>query len=161
MPLWVGFVLLARADDPTVATEADGTLVGRIFVPADESVVRSFLANPIDAIRLSPEVTEAQSTAEGGCAVVTVEAQGPWDALHYRARLCPTESGWRSTLLESEDFQRLDVEWQLEPTSGGTAVEYRVRSEIDLGIPQFLVRGGTERSIRGTLLALVHRVAGR
>lgn len=158
--LWL-LLPAALAADPSVSVGSDGTIVARVHVPANEAQVREALSDPVKAGQLSPEVLSVASTPSGTCEVVTVQTQGAWDPLNYRGMRCPTETGWRTTLLDSDDFSALDVEWKLVAAEGGTDVEYRVKTEVDLAVPQSLVRKGMERSARNTLLSLLERVVGR
>ena len=155
------FILAALAAEPTIATSSDGTVVGRVLVDAPEAEVRELLSNPQAVRSMQPEVRAVQSTPSGSCQVVDVKTDGPLNTLDYKALRCPTTKGWRETLLQSDDFNALETEWRLTPTPNGTQVEYRVRTELDMAVPDALVQRGVQKTVGRTLVELVKRMADR
>jgi carbon monoxide dehydrogenase subunit G len=154
----LSLIAIARAAEPSIAVEDDGTVVGRVEVAATESEVRALLTDPVTAGSLTPGVLSVSPTPQGACTLLDVETRGPWDPLTYRGLRCPTADGWEQHLVASEDFARVDVHWKLAPTDTGTAVEYRVNTAITAPVPARLVRRGVEQSARETLVALVERL---
>lgn len=154
--------LAAFADEPAVTTSSsdDGSVVARCHIEASPAEVKEILADPVAASRLTAEIITVESKPKGDCVELNISTAGMWNPLRYKANRCPTKDGWRYDLAESEDFSALHSEWKLTPSGAGTDVEYRVRTEIK-SIPSALVRKGTERSMRATLIRLAAKVIGR
>jgi hypothetical protein len=151
---------LASDPAPVVATGDDGTVTATIHLEAAPDQVRTALADPVAAAHLTPEVLDIHALpTDGGCVLMDVQTTGLWNPMCYRARRCPTASGWRVDLVSSDSFESMHSEWKLVPSASGTDVTLTVHSEIG-SIPDALVEKGTEKSLKNTLLALVKQVAG-
>jgi uncharacterized protein YndB with AHSA1/START domain len=150
--LWVA---LAFAQDPTVTSAADGTVTATVDVAASAEKVRACLADAEATSKLTPEVIDAEATPKGACEVVDVTSQGAWNPFTYKALRCPTKDGWTYELLQSEDFEALHIEWKVTPTSSGSTVEYKVKTDLAMSLPSSVVQPRLERSARATLMKLV------
>ncbi len=151
----------ALAAEPTVTTQADGTVVARMEVAASAEAIRAILSDSEASVRLSADVLSVDAALKGKCSEMTVQTKGAWNPLEYKALRCPTANGWRTSLIESDDFSALEVEWKLDPScSDLTTVEYRVRTDVDIVAPKALVQQGVRRSARDTLKELLRKVLG-
>ena len=152
---------LAADSEPVITTMSDGTVVGTVHVEASPDAIKEMLADPAAAVRLAPEVLSAASALapDGRCQLLEVRTQGLWNPLKYRAKVCPTSTGYSTELVDSDSFLALNTSWTITSADGGADVEFRVKSSI-ASIPDPLVRKGTERSMTQTLLALVKQAAG-
>lgn len=155
------FGLDARADEPepTVQVRDDGTIIAEVLLPADEASVRAVLADPRQTASLTPDVLGARAqAAQNDCVDITRQTRGVFRALEIRSRRCPTAHGWREQLVESEDFNSYELEWELSPSNGGTRVVYRFRTEVNIAVPTSIIQSQAARSARMTLLELARRV---
>lgn len=153
------FLSAAWASEPSVLTRPNGDTVARIVLSADPVAVRAALADATSATELTPEVQAVQAHPSGACHRLSVTTRGPWTPLRYEGLRCPTDEGWNTDLLSSEDFRVLHVEWNVRPDGRGTTVEYVVRAELSQPLPPAWIRRGLERSARGTLDRLCQRLA--
>lgn len=153
--LLVGAPSLASAD-PTVDVSKDGTVVGSVTVGAPLHEVRSHLSNVEQLRRESKDVTDVDVRREGACEVVTTHASNMID-LTYTARRCPTEAGWMETLLESDGMTDYYVEWFLEPVPEGVHIRFRMRVDLDIPVPNRLIRGATRGNVKRSLDGLLAR----
>jgi len=154
----------ALAAEPvvTTTTQADGTIVARIEMAASEEAIRAVLEDGATSVRLSDDVLSVEAALKGRCTEMVVKTKGAWNPLKYKALRCPTANGWRTSLMESEDFRALEVEWKLDPScSDLTTVEYRVRTDVDIAAPKALIQQGVKRSAIDTLKELLRKVVGR
>ena len=149
----------ALAGDPVPVMDSNGTIVVKTMVPYSEADVRAVLADPEQAVLLPPEVLGVTTLARGKCVTLGVTVKGAWDPLKYTTERCPTAHGFKYKLLKSDSLTAYEAEWTLLPQpGGGTEVTYRVRTELDLPVPQALLRRSMLRSAKDTLLALVKKV---
>ena len=149
----------ASAAEPSVRTNSAGETVARIVLSADPIAVRAALADATSATELTPEVEQVLAHASGPCHRISVVTRGPWAPLRYEGLRCPTDQGWKTELVSSEDFRVLHVEWNVLPADTGTTVEYKVRAELLQPLPPSWVRRGLERSARATVDRLCQRLA--
>ncbi len=146
---------IALAQEPTIASATDGTVVANVQVAASVEQVRAALADADTASRLPPEVLEVTSASKGSCTVIDVKTEGAWSPLEYQGLRCPTADGWHTSLVKSEDFDGLEVTWKVTPNGTGSAIEYRVRTDLAMAVPASLLQPRMEKSARATVLRLV------
>lgn len=156
--LAVGLSSAALADSPPdVRVDADGTVVGRMLIEADESDVREAISS-VQRTNVSANVLEQRFLPDGGCTSIFRKTRGMFSPMEMNTRLCPTATGWRESLVDSSDFSAYESEWVLRPSGAGTELQLRVRSEINLAVPSALVRRGTAQGVRETFSAVLGRV---
>ena len=155
-------VLSAVAAEPSTTVDAGGTVQVECFVAASEAEVRALITDPQLAAKLTPEVLSVKTLTKGECLTLGVTVKGAWDPLTYTSQRCPTATGFTYKLLQSEDITAYEAEWKFDPQpNGGTKVTYRLKTEVDLPVPQSLVRKGVIDSAKETIRQLIARVAGK
>ena len=156
--MWLLIGTASAAAPPAVSVEADGTVVGVVVVAAEESAVRSLLADPQREAALSPFVREVLvDGTEGGCTRLRKKTRGllrPFELVSLR---CPTDAGWREQLVESADFTTYGIEWRVAPADGGTRVEYRVTTTLSAPLPASAVSAGVVDATKTLLANLLER----
>ena len=164
MILLVGAALSAEPEATTTSVDEAGNVEVRCFVPQSEAQVRAALADPLKAAMLPPEVLSVKQVGgmnASSCVTLGVTVKGAWDPLSYTAMRCPTAKGFKYHLLQSESITSYEAEWAVAPhAGGGTDVTYRVRTNVDLPVPQALIRKGVLQSAKDTVLRLVTRITG-
>jgi hypothetical protein len=139
--------------------EDDGTVRMSMEIDASEADIRAILADTSGSLMdLSTEVLSVQSLPKGTCEDVKRETKGVWRPLKWRSLRCPTANGWHEELVTSDDFSAFETEWRLEAVDGGTIVTYRVRTELNMAIPQTVVRDGIVKGARNALVNLAKKV---
>lgn len=148
----------AIADESvSVHVEDDGTIVGLLTMDAEEAAVREILGDVGDASRLSADVLEVRMQAKtiGPCQDVFRTTRGFLEPMELHTERCPTETGWRETLVEVGDFSTYKAEWTIRsPDKGGVEVEYRLKTSPNMWVPQTIVEINVARAVRQTLGAL-------
>ncbi len=152
---------LAFAVEPVTTVSENGTVEVRTLVSASEAEIRALLSDPMASARLAPGFMSMSTAPQGACLHLNVAVAGPLDAISYTALRCPTATGWRTSLLESDTLTAMDAEWSVTPRADGTEVVYRLRSDVSMPVPSFLVRRNVLRSAVGTLESLVRKVTRR
>lgn len=155
----LGLAAVALAGNPAAFMDDAGVAHASAVVPQTEAQVRAALSDPESAALLPPEVLAVRTVAGGACVTLGVTVKGAWDPLTFTTMRCPTAGGFKYRLLKSESITAYEAEWTLSPhPGGGTAVDYRLRTEVGLPLPRALVRRGVLESAKETVLALVRRV---
>ena len=151
-----GSASTAVADEAvSIHVEDDGTVVGTVSLLADPAAVRQILGDVGDSSKLSADVLSVRVTPTGPCEEVFRETRGLLEPMLLHTQRCPTEHGWRETLVEVGDFAAYDAEWILRsPEKGGVQVEYRLKTSPTIWIPQTIVEINVVRAVRQTLGAL-------
>lgn len=153
---------LALASEPEISVEPSGHVVGRVTIAAPVETVRAALADPESAGELSPDVVEVRGLGRtGACQEVVTETRGLWRNLVFRSRRCETAQGWNERLVHSEDFSRMDSSWTLRPQAEGTVVDLRVATEVNLPVPDGVLRKRAKKNVAETLKNLARRVLGK
>ncbi len=155
--MWV--VAVALAEPPRIEI-APPWVVGQIPIEASAPVVRAFLSDPVNLFAIDPTGAEIQSSAaEGACTRIVSQVRRPLIQLDLTTRLCPTDTGVREQLIDSDRLTRHEVEWSVRDAPDGRShVTLRVWTEA-ARIPDLLVRLESQRAVRGTLAALAEALA--
>jgi hypothetical protein len=132
-------------------------------VAASPADVRAWLADPVRVARLSPDVYDATIVTRepGGCAVVDVTTRGLIAPMHYRARHCPTADGWQNTLVSSPDFVSNSSRWTVTATPEGARIAFHMEVSPKTFVPDTIVRGASQSSVRAHLKAVIGAILGR
>jgi hypothetical protein len=150
--------LPAVAHETSVHVRDDGAVIGRLLIDAEADQIRAAIPGMQDA-NGSSNVLEAKVVPNGLCRNIFRKTKGLWRPLEMNTQFCPTTSGWREFLVESSDFNAYETEWVLRPQpGGGTQVQLRVVSDVNLTLPAGMVRDSTVQSVRETLATLLERV---
>ena len=159
MLLTLAVVAIGRAGEPSVEVKDDGTVVLVTSVPAPEASVRAVLVDTAGSLAsLFPDVLSVEVEADGRCEKVHRRTRGMLRPLDLVVRRCPTERGWQEELVEHGDFEAFSSEWILTPDAGGTRVEYRARTRVDLPVPQAVVDDTVKKAGLRALSNLVARL---
>ena len=152
--------LSARADEVTPAnpfmgeTEVSGVyaLEGGFEVNAGNHVVWQVLTDYDDLPHFVPSVRSsiAWKLADGGLLVVQdFEGKALIFTRDMRVRLAVSEQPERGIVFRDTalgDFEVYEGSWQLQPTSRGTKVAYRLRARLRDAPPDFIARGAFKGS---------------
>ena len=150
----------AAASDTEFVWEEDGTLRATIVFSAPIADVKKLLADPLQALRLSPDVKDVTATPKGDCHEVVVTTTGISDPFVYRTLRCPTEAGVKADLIASDDYEIQRSEWVLEAVEGGTRGVLRTRTKLKSWVPETFVNSGLKSGIGKTIDAMVRALAG-
>lgn len=149
--------------DPGVPSEPkeadDGSVEIAVLAPGSLDQVRAALQDPIARNSLFPSVHDVKVLRrDGACTDVQMTTAGVTSDFVYTMRSCQTAQGWKDTLLSSTDLDVMDASWQLEPTSGGVEVHYKLKLDLSLPIPHAMISGRQAKDMAGGLLRLIHKL---
>lgn len=146
------------ADKPTISVQDDGSIIARMLVDAPVLDVRRIIPDVQVDASLYTNVLTVKSTAEGDCRKVHRTTRGLLTPLSMNTRFCPTPTGWREYLVQSEDYSAYDVEWTVEQRGTQAEIAVHVRSDVNLFVPDALVRTGTIQGVNESFLAILKRL---
>lgn len=147
----------AWASDAEV-TIVDGWVKGSIVVQADKARVLELLADPQAIARLDGRGSKITVRADGTCAQVESEVPSVMGLVKYTERRCPSDSGFHSWLVASEQFGAYEAIWRVEPVAGGIQVAYDLHTRPSIEVPDGLVDRVTRRAVRKLLGAIKDEV---
>jgi len=148
----------AAAEADGVADDADDIVTQDMVLGADSATVRALLADTSQVLGLNADVLSYTIQADAPCQLVNVTARGLTSPIHYTVRRCPTDKGFRESLVSSSDgVEEMTVEWRMDPDSHGTRVHLSVLARV-ARVPQFLVNQHTRRSVALMLRRLTGQV---
>lgn len=145
---------VASAGPTAAVVDSEGYVQVQMDVPHSQDEVLAYLSDAGRTMRLGEEITEVRTDRDGQCTRMKVTTHGFAQTMHFLARRCPIADGWRSTMLESPDFKRHDIEWRVAPTESGSRVTMRVRIIPRLPVPQLIIRRIVGGALRSTLVRL-------
>ena len=161
--LLLGLALItdAHAEEPTVSVGDDGTVEARMLLPEGTGgEIRRVVGDTRALATLSPDVLSVETQPRGECEEVTRSTRGMLRPFRLRSLRCPTAQGWKESLIEQGDFTEYATEWRIVETAAGTEVVYRVRTALDIAVPEAVIRRTVAQSARDQLLKLARRVLG-
>lgn len=158
---------VARADDDDgdgkrIATRvtAKGEVIAEMKVAAKPDAVRQQLAGAEKAHALAPTTVSAKATPDGKCEKVSLQTRGLISPFVLETRRCPTKSGWRETLVRSENFIEYWNEWSVREVEDGSIVTFKTRTLPNVvGVPESLILSQTKR-VLGKLMRNLLRALG-
>ncbi len=122
-----------------------------VLLSADAATVRQVLSDTSLAMGMSREVLEYRIEAAPPCQLVHVTARGLTEPLKYTVRRCPTELGFRETLVSGDAMlEAMEVEWRAEPHGDGSRVRLSVLTRV-ARVPQVIVNQQVRQSVGNTL----------
>ena len=145
-------VVYAEPSEPVI--DKEGFVRVEMDVAHSPDAVRSYLSDAGQTMRLGEEITAVDTVEDGDCTVMKVTTHGFAQTMHFLARRCPIANGWRSTMLESPDFERHDIEWTVAAAESGSRVTMRVRIIPRIPVPQIIIRKIVGGALTGTMLRL-------
>ncbi|MEZ4447996.1 MAG: hypothetical protein R3B09_00870 [Nannocystaceae bacterium] len=141
----------------TRVTDNDEVIaVVRIDAPLE--TVRKALISAEKAHSYAPTTLAARATTDGTCERIALRVKGLFSPFVATTRRCPTSDGWLEKLVESDDFSDYLAEWKLQSMGDATAVHYRVRTIINVSVPQSMITSQTRKVLKTTLQRLIAAV---
>lgn len=147
----------ALAGEPNIEVTDDGAIVARVLVDATEHQVRATIPELQDA-ELSKSVFQVDMTPDRGCHAIFRQTRGLWKPFEMRTRLCPTDTGWRESLVSSEDWDAYDVEWVVEPRTKGTMLSLKLKSNLSFSVPGAIMRRSQVNGLEEMIAALTDKL---
>ena len=149
----------AAADpvEPQVRYE-DDLLVIEAVVDRPASEIRPLLGDIQMMSDISPDILETTSQAIGTCHKVTRKTRGIWRSLELNLLRCPTADGWKETLLKPGDYTAYESHWEVRDAPGGSHLSFKLRTEVNLPVPDALVRRQVQSASKQSFLTLVGRI---
>ncbi|MFK7930797.1 MAG: hypothetical protein AB8H79_21620 [Myxococcota bacterium] len=151
--MWMFLAIAALAGPPSVAVQSDGSVIGTAELDVSAEVIRANLSDPLWL-----------PTVDGGGTVVVVEGtEGPCLRLKstspssvmtvkYRTKRCPTSTGFRSTLIDSNAFKSYTTSWVFKDIGNGkSTATYTIMANSSLWVPEGIVRRQTRLGIERML----------
>ena len=138
----------ADADSPRITTRvtAKGEVIAEMKVAATASAVRAQLAGAERAHGLAPTTVSAKATTDGKCEKVQLQTRGLFAPFVLETRRCPTITGWKETLVASDNFVEYWNEWTVKELPGGGAlVTFKTRTLPNVAVPESLILSQTRR----------------
>ena len=135
------------ADPPRVTTRvtAKGVVIAELRVHASAAAVREVLAGAERAHGLAPTTVSASATRDGKCEKVKLKTRGLLSPFVLETRRCPTATGWRETLVTSDNFLEYWNEWSVKPQGDGALVTFKTRTLPDVAVPESIILSQTRR----------------
>jgi hypothetical protein len=167
---WLGVTWLATwamaepGAAPVASDRADGSVVVVAVVEAPQPDVQRLLADASEVRRLFPDVLDEQieRDGDGPCMRVHRRTRGLLRPFELFTRRCPTAAGFREELVSSSDFGAYASEWVVtSDPAGGTRIEYRVRTELEVAVPESAVRAALRKAAVRAVSSLIARIGGR
>lgn len=149
------FALHVHAAEPFVSEAAiqnDGSVVGHVVVPHAADEVRQLLRDTEGSL-LTIEQDTIAIVSDGGspCEHIHRTTKGVWHPLVFESTRCASEAGWSEKLLKSEHMSAFSSSWTVASHEHGTRVTYTIVTELNLPVPQALVRRNLRKSAKKML----------
>lgn len=170
---WLGLSLLvlgASAPGGALAAEVEskvwtrvsdeGEVIALAKIPASAAKVREVLADAERSHLLAPTTIEVQAKPDGACSRVKLKVRGVVSPFHLEARRCPTATGFRETLIASDDFVEYHNEWTIQETGDGVLVSFRSRSLPNVSVPESFILSQTRKVLVKLMTRLSDEVLG-
>ena len=130
----------------------DGWMVVSAVMAHPHDRVNAVLAKPGETMRLGRGVRSVEVVpGRNGGARLTVRNRGFARDHSYTAERCPVEHGWHSRMIDSEDFEDHQIIWTTKPEGQGSRVTIRVKVQLHVPVPGFLVRQVVGGALEDTL----------
>jgi hypothetical protein len=155
--VWAWLAGMAVGGEAVEHVDEDGAVTMTEVVPASPESLRSVLADPLVARSLSTELVSLELLSQGSCATLRATVGSPWVPVSYTYERCPTATGFRERLLESDTMNTYEVDWRLVPEGAGTRLSYTVRVDTKLPMPRSYLLSRTRASMRTAIERLLAR----
>ncbi len=138
---------LASADAPKVKIHVTpkGEVIAEVKVAARAAAVREVLGGAERAHALAPTTVSAKATRDGKCEKVQLQTRGLLSPFVLETRRCPTATGWRETLVASDNFVEYWNEWSVKDLADGSLVTFKTRTLPDVAVPEAIILSETRR----------------
>ncbi len=137
----------ADADSPRITTRvtAKGEVIAEMKVAATATAVRAQLAGAERAHGLAPTTVSAKATTDGKCEKVQLQTRGLLSPFVLETRRCPTITGWKETLVASDNFVEYWNEWTVKELPDGALVTFKTRTLPNVAVPDSIILAQTRR----------------
>lgn len=143
------------AAEPQTVIQSDGTVEVRMTIPAETEAVLQVLADTNGVFStLNTDIYRTVSEKRGVCEEVRRETRGVFRPFKFRSLRCPSKDGFVETLIDSDDITTFQSSWELTKTQEGTAIVYKVHTELRSVFPRPLVLQGTLAGAKETVVNL-------
>jgi len=124
-------------------------------LPHSIEAVNSILREDVKTMKLGQAVRNVTATPlPNGCTQLLVVNEGFAKDLSYIAERCPTENGWHSKMVSSDDFDDHEIIWNTDPLGPHSKVTIQVKVSLKYPVPQFLV----QRIVGGALAETLEKI---
>ena len=143
-------------ESPKISTRITdkGIVIAEMRVDARASAVRELLAGAERAHGLASTTISVKATADGKCERVKLQTRGLITPFSLETRRCPTATGWRETLVTSDNFIEYWNEWTVKDLGNGSLVTFKTRTMPNVAVPESLILSQTRR-VLGKLMKSV------
>lgn len=137
----------SEVEDAKITTRVtpEGHVIAQVRVAAKPAAVREILASAERSHGLAPTTVSAKATPDGACEKVKLQTKGLLSPFSLETRRCPTSSGWKETLVASQDFVEYWNEWTVQEQDGGALVSFKTRTLPNVSVPESLILSQTRR----------------
>ena len=133
----------------------DGYVVVSAKLPHAVDAVNSLLRQDVRTMKLGQAVRHVTAKPlSNGCTELEVLNEGFAKDLSYVAERCPTEKGWHSRMLSSEDFKEHEIIWTADGHGTHSEVTIQVKVALKYPVPQFLI----QRIVGGALEETLEKI---
>ena len=126
-----------------VLLDRDADRQGRVAATA--TAVRAQLAGAERAHGLAPTTVSAKATTDGKCEKVQLQTRGLLSPFVLETRRCPTITGWKETLVASDNFVEYWNEWTVKELPDGALVTFKTRTLPNVAVPESIILAQTRR----------------
>lgn len=138
----------ADLPEPDVSVQKDGSVVGIVHLGVSPEVVKARMADPAWLAKVSGGTTTVRVEGmDGSCQLVASESPSSIMTARYQTRRCPTATGYRVSLRDSNCFKTYAASWDFTDGPSGAIGTYRLDLTTSLWIPNSVVRGQTRKAL--------------
>ena len=131
-----------------------GVVIAEMRVHAKAAAVRELLAGAERAHGLASTTVSVKASPDGKCEKVKLQTRGLITPFVLETRRCPTATGWRETLVTSDNFVEYWNEWTVKDLGDGALVTFKTRTLPNVAVPESLILSQT-RKVLGKLMKSV------
>ena len=141
---------------PKISTRVTpkGVVIAEMRVHAKASAVRELLAGAERAHNLASTTVSVKASPDGKCEKVKLQTRGLITPFVLETRRCPTATGWRETLVTSDNFTEYWNEWTVKDLGDGALITFKTRTLPNVAVPESLILSQT-RKVLGKLMKSV------
>lgn len=129
----------------TTRVTAEGQVIAQVKVAAKPAAVREILASAEQAHGLASTTVSVKATRDGACEKVALQTRGLLSPFSLETRRCPTSTGWKETMVASQDFVEYWNEWVVQEQDGGALISFKTRTLPNVSVPESLILSQTRR----------------
>ena len=159
--MWILTVALtASAAAPTVSTDANGVVHATAIVAAPPEKPLALISDPLAMHAIGTGDGTLTATPNNACFDLRYRYEATLATVAYTARACPTSTGFRTDLVQSDSFAAMSSEWVVRAVPGGTELVYTYRQDLNIPVPDWMIRKRTEASVTTLMTGLVAKLGG-